>query len=76
MWNVINGTVINAAAVVGGSAIGLLAGGKISERYRTIVIQALGLITITLGVDAGVLEFARVVIQFGDPPSCGSCESA
>lgn len=70
MWNVINGTVINAAAVVGGSVFGLLAGGKIPDRYRTIVIQALGLITITLGVDAGVLEFARIVERLG--PKVGS----
>ena len=65
VWHIVNGTVINAATVIVGSVGGLMIGGKLPERYRTIVIQSLGLVTITLGIDAAVLEFARTADRLG-----------
>lgn len=61
----LNGTVVNAGTVVVGCAIGLAVGGKLPERYRRIVLEGLGLITITLGIDASVIVLGRVVGKFG-----------
>jgi hypothetical protein len=64
MWSILNGTIINTLTVVIGSLIGLSASAKLPERYRRIVLDALGLVTITLGIDAAVLRFAEVVGQY------------
>lgn len=65
MWNTLNGTIINVITVLGGSLIGLSFSSRIPERYRLIVLQSLGLVTLTLGIDAGVLEFGRMIDRFG-----------
>lgn len=61
MWLILNGTLVNVATVTIGSALGLLIGGSLSERYRSIILQCLGLVTITLGMDAAVLQFSDLV---------------
>ncbi|MEZ6085396.1 MAG: DUF554 domain-containing protein [Phycisphaerae bacterium] len=61
MWNILNGTIINALAVAGGCAVGLLAGHRLPERIQRIILDVLGLITITLGIDAGVLGMSTMV---------------
>ncbi|MBN1648119.1 MAG: DUF554 domain-containing protein, partial [Spirochaetales bacterium] len=43
-------TIINAAAIIAGSLIGLLGAGKITEKYKTIVYTSIGLITLVLGL--------------------------
>lgn len=48
------GTLINFAAVIAGGLCGLLIGERLPERLKTIVISALGLMTITLGVGAAI----------------------
>jgi len=65
MWSILNGTIVNAITVVIGSAAGLSIGAKLPDRYQRIVLNALGLVTIILGVDAGVLKFADTVSKFG-----------
>jgi len=44
------GTIINVITVLIGSSLGLLIGGKFSERIKKIVIQSIGLFTILIGV--------------------------
>ncbi len=44
------GTIVNAGAIVAGSLIGLAAGGRIPERVKTILMQALGLSTLIIGL--------------------------
>jgi uncharacterized membrane protein YqgA involved in biofilm formation len=65
MWSMLNGTIVNAATVVVGCTIGLSVGGKLPERYRRIVLDGLGLITITLGIDASVIVMSRMVGRYG-----------
>ena len=64
MWSVLNGTIVNVVTVAFGSLLGLSISGSLPERYRTIVLQALGLITVTLGIDAAVLRFSDTVAHF------------
>lgn len=64
MWAVFSGTIVNALTVAVGSALGLTVAGSLPERYRTIVLNCLGLVTVTLGIDAGVLGFANAVQKF------------
>lgn len=64
MWSILSGTIINALAVAAGSLLGLTVGGRVSDRYRTIILSALGLITLTLGMDAAVLHFSDTVKKF------------
>ncbi len=61
MWSILNGTLVNAATVTIGSLLGVRMGQRLGARYQSIVLQALGLITILLGIDAGVLRFADTV---------------
>ena len=48
------GTFINFATVMVGGLLGLLIGSHLPERIKTIVIAALGLITIVLGVSEAI----------------------
>ncbi len=59
LWSMLNGTVVNAATVVVGCTLGLAVGSRLPERYRRIVLDGLGLITITLGIDASVIVLGR-----------------
>jgi len=44
------GTIVNTAAVIAGSIIGLMVGGRLPERVKTILMQALGLSTLLIGM--------------------------
>ena len=63
-WSILNGTIVNAATVVVGGLIGVRAGDWLPRRYQQIVLNCLGLVTITLGIDAAVLVFARTVERY------------
>ncbi len=65
-WSILNGTVVNAAAVILGASAGLFLSARLPQRYQQIVLNSLGLITIALGIDAAVLQFADTVGQFKD----------
>jgi uncharacterized protein len=51
------GTLINAGAVLAGTAVGTLLGGRLPERIRETVMHSLGLITILVGVAQGLAAF-------------------
>jgi len=76
VWSVLNGTIVNAVTVVVGSLLGLTIASKLPERFRIIVLQALGLVTITLGIDSAVLEFANTVRKFGPHVPAGGTYGA
>jgi uncharacterized membrane protein YqgA involved in biofilm formation len=54
------GTLVNVVAVLVGTTAGLLLGGRLPERLRTTVLDAIGLLTICVGV-AGFLETRNAV---------------
>lgn len=64
MWSILNGTIVNVITVALGSLAGLTVAARLPERYQQIVLNALGLITVTLGVDAGVNRFNDLVGRF------------
>jgi len=66
VWSVLNGTIVNAITVVVGSLLGLSIASGIPDRFRSIVLQSLGLITVTLAVDSAVLKFSDTVRRFAD----------
>ena len=76
MWSILNGTLVNAATVLVGSVLGLSVAGRLPDRYRIIVLQSLGLVTITLGVDAAVLKFSETVERFGPQVEAGGAYGA
>jgi uncharacterized protein len=53
----VTGTLINAAAVLAGTAVGTLLGGRLPERIRETVIHGLGMFTIVLGVSQALEAF-------------------
>jgi uncharacterized membrane protein YqgA involved in biofilm formation len=61
MWSILNGTIVNAVAVAGGCTVGLLVSGRLPDRFQRIILDVLGLITITLGVDASVNKLSAVI---------------
>ncbi|MCH8253283.1 MAG: DUF554 domain-containing protein [Planctomycetes bacterium] len=76
MWSILNGTLVNAATVIVGSVAGCMVGSKLPERYRLIVLQALGLVTLTLGMDAAVMKFAETTAKFSPPGAGGGTYGA
>ncbi|GCE10743.1 DUF554 domain-containing protein [Tengunoibacter tsumagoiensis] len=48
------GTFINFATVMIGGALGLLIGGRLPERIKTIVVAALGLMTFVIGISSAI----------------------
>ena len=64
MWSILSGTVVNVITVLVGSLLGLTVSSRLPERYRTIVLYALGLVTITLGIDAAVIQFSQTVSHY------------
>lgn len=54
------GTLVNVVAVLAGTGLGLLVGGRLPERLRTTVLDGIGLLTICVGV-AGFLETRNAV---------------
>jgi hypothetical protein len=76
MWSVLNGTIVNAITVACGCCIGLAASGRLPERYQRAILDVLGLITITLGVDAAVLRMQALVARYGSAPTAGNTYGA
>lgn len=64
MWQQINGSVVNALTVAAGTSAGLFMSHRLPERYQRIILSTLGLMTITLGIDAAVLNFSETVGQY------------
>ena len=56
------GTIINAAAVIAGSSIGLALKKALSERYTTIYFQAVGLFTLVLGIQMSLKMSAPFIV--------------
>lgn len=54
------GTVINVAAIAGGTALGLLVGKRLPERLRVTILQGVGLLVVAIGLGS-VLESHNVV---------------
>lgn len=48
------GTLVNSGAVVAGSLLGVAAGRRISERFKSILMQALGLSVLLIGLQMAV----------------------
>ena len=44
------GTLINTATVLAGGGLGLIIGNRIPDRVRTIIVQVIGLVTISIGL--------------------------
>ena len=55
------GTLVNTAAVIAGSLIGLLLGNILPERLRDTVMKGLGLCTLFVGID-GMLGGSNALI--------------
>lgn len=63
MWSILNGTFVNVITVVLGSLLGLSLSTNIPERYRKIILNSLGLLTIAIGIDA-IVGFKDVIEQY------------
>ena len=48
------GTLVNTAAIIIGSILGLIAGNRVRERYKTSLMQALGLAVIFVGLKSAL----------------------
>lgn len=76
MWTILNGTLFNVVTVAVGSSVGLLLSGRLPERYQRIILDALGLVTVTLGIDAGVNIMNATVAQYLPPGEAGKTYGA
>jgi uncharacterized membrane protein YqgA involved in biofilm formation len=51
----ISGTLLNTATVLIGGTLGLIVGGRLPERFQSIIINGVGLLTLLLGVQNGLV---------------------
>jgi uncharacterized membrane protein YqgA involved in biofilm formation len=58
------GTLVNACAIIVGSLLGLLLKGGIKKNFRTILMQAIGLMVIVIGLKNALRTEAILVIIF------------
>jgi uncharacterized protein len=58
------GTWINIAAVLVGSSMGMLLGGRLSDRFRETVMRGLGLLTLVIGIQMA-LKTNHILILMG-----------
>lgn len=58
------GTIVNAAAILAGGAIGLALGARLPARVRAIVFQGLGLCTLALGLKMAATFTAPLIVFF------------
>jgi uncharacterized membrane protein YqgA involved in biofilm formation len=58
------GTLINAGAILVGTATGLAVGHRLSERIRVTVMDVLGLLTLALGMDGALAAFREPLSSF------------
>ena len=62
----LSGTLLNVAAVLAGTAIGLLVGSRMPARMRETLTVGLGLFTVVLGTGMGLRIFTDPLAQPGD----------
>jgi uncharacterized protein len=58
------GFIVNTVTVLAGGTLGVLAGGRLHDKYKSIVLNALGLITILIGIRMA-LKTTEVMIVVG-----------
>jgi len=58
------GTIVNAGAIILGSLVGLLLKNGITERYKNILMQAIGLAVVMIGI-SGTLQGMYMVLDTG-----------
>ena len=58
------GTLVNTGAVVAGSAVGLIAGTRLPERIKIVLMQALGLAVVAIGLRMA-LEARHTLLAIG-----------
>lgn len=56
----VQGSVVNAAVIIGGALLGILIKGKLSERFKTIIMQALGLSVVIIGLSGTLSGIYKV----------------
>ncbi|MGZ6223818.1 MAG: DUF554 family protein, partial [Syntrophales bacterium] len=56
------GTLVNTGAIIAGSLIGISAGRFLSERIKTIVVQALGLSVVFIGLKMALSGKEPIVV--------------
>ncbi|MFQ5914980.1 MAG: DUF554 domain-containing protein [Nitrospinota bacterium] len=69
------GTLVNAAAVLVGSGLGLALGSRLPERMREVVLQGLGLASLAIGFHL-TLKTDRLVVVIGSLLLGGLCGEA
>jgi uncharacterized membrane protein YqgA involved in biofilm formation len=62
----LTGTLLNAAAVVIGTTVGLLVGSRVPERIGSTLTAGLGLFTVVIGVAMGLRIFNDPAVEAGD----------
>jgi len=56
----VQGSVVNAVVIIGGALLGMLIKGRLSERFKTIIMQALGLAVVIIGLSGTLSAIFRV----------------
>lgn len=51
---ILQGTIVNCLAIVGGSVIGLMVGSKLPDRYRATMLAGLGLAVLLIGLQLAI----------------------
>jgi len=60
----LRGTLLNAAAVIGGTLLGSLLGNRFSDRMRITLMNGLGLVTVVIGITMAI-ETSNILLVLG-----------
>jgi uncharacterized membrane protein YqgA involved in biofilm formation len=50
----LKGTLVNSGAIIAGSLVGIAAGNRLPERFKTIIMQAIGLSVLVIGIKMAI----------------------
>ncbi|MCD6163211.1 MAG: DUF554 domain-containing protein [candidate division Zixibacteria bacterium] len=56
------GFIVNTGAVLTGSALGLITGGKLKDKYKSIILTSLGLVTVLIGIKMAVKTESVLIV--------------
>lgn len=56
----VQGSIVNAVGIIGGALLGMIIKGRLSERFKAIIMQALGLSVVIIGLSGTLSAIFRV----------------
>lgn len=64
IWQALQGTLVNGAAIVAGGALGMLLGNRLPDRFKNLVVQGISLAVMLIGIQMALETKRLLVVTF------------